>query len=274
MAQKVQIGMFGDNSAAPLVESRRSNLEKIPWKNLPSLRHNVESTFIRPVCLGESIAPYRLLSPDFAVIPWDETNDRLLSAKTAQIQGYTYLTGWLMEAEKLWAKHGSGRRSLAEQLDYYGQLSAQFPISPIRVVYSKAGTLPAAAIVKDGLSIIDHSLYWMKIDTEQEGHYLLAILNSETARQMAEHLQSRGQWGARHFDKVILSLPIPKFNESNKQHIALSKAAAHAEEIAADVQLAGGMHFITARQKIRAALHEDGIAQKIDKLVAELLKAS
>jgi hypothetical protein len=32
------------------------------------------------------------------------------------------------------------------------------------------------------------------------------------------------------------------------------------------------MHFVKARQTIRAALREDGVAEKIDKLVAELLK--
>ena len=122
--------------------------------------------------------------------------------------------------------------------------------------------------------IDDHTLYWAKVDSKQEGLYLLAILNSETARHLAEHLQSRGQWGARHFDKVILSLPIPHFDSSNKLHTALSRAAAHAEQVASAVQLNEGMHFITARKRIRAALDEDGISQKIDKLVAELLEGN
>jgi len=101
---------------------------------------------------------------------------------------------------------------------------------------------------------------------------LLASLNSETARKLAEGLQARGQWGARHFDKVILSLPIPSFDRSNKLHRALARAAAHAEQVAAAVKLSEGMHFVKARQKIRAALREDGVAEKIDQLVAELLK--
>ena len=42
-----------------------------------------------------------------------------------------------------------------------------------------------------------------------EARYLIAMLNSETTRQRAEHLQSRGQWGARHFDRYMLTLPSP-----------------------------------------------------------------
>jgi hypothetical protein len=198
----------------------------------------------------------------------------LLSSAEAQSGGYAYLAGWLTEAERIWSQYGSGRRTLVEQLDYYGQLSAQFPIAPLRVVYSKAGTLPAAALLADSGGIVDTELYWMKVDSKGEGHYLLAILNSETTRKLVEGLQARGQWGARHFDKVMLSLPIPQFDGTSKLHRALVRAATYAEQVAAAVQLSEGMYFVRARQKIRAALREDGVAQKIDNLVAELLGVS
>jgi hypothetical protein len=272
--QEVQAGRLGGNPVAPLVESRRTSQEKSPWKELPALRENVEKEFLRPLYLGESIAPFRVLSPVLAVIPWDEQNDSLLNSTEAQVRGYAYLASWLQKAEQLWSKHGSGKRTLKEQCDYYGQLTAQFPAVPLRIVYSKAGTLPAASLISDIRGIEDHTLYWAKVNSKQEGRYLLAILNSETARHLAEHLQSRGQWGARHFDKVILSLPIPPFDSSTKLHMALSRAAAHAEHVASAVQLTEGTHFITARKRIRAALDEDGITQKMDKLVAELLEGN
>ena len=50
-----------------------------------------------------------------------------------------------------------------------------------------------------------------------EARYLVAILNSETARERVEAYQSRGQWGARDFDKVIFNLPIPRF-DAEKQN--------------------------------------------------------
>ena len=269
---KVQVGKLGANPAVPLVESRRTHQEKPPWKNLPALRDNVEGEFLRPLYMGESIAPFRLLDSVMAVIPHSDKFDDLLTSELAQQAGYIHLARWLGNAEHLWAEYGSGKRKLAEQLDYFGQLSAQFPITSLRVVYSKAGTLPAATIINDTNSIIDHTLYWLKTSSKHEAYYLLAILNSETSRQQAENLQARGQWGARHFDKVILSLPIPIFDASNKLHKALAKATVHAEQVASAVQLKEGMHFITVRQRIRAALHEDGIAQKIDEMVAELLQ--
>ncbi len=69
----------------------------------------------------------------------------------------------------------------------------------------------------------------------------------------------------------MLSLLIPRFDASNALHRDLATAAAHAEEMAAAVKLREGTHFVRARQIIRAALRKDGIAQRIDELVARLL---
>ncbi|MBM4432967.1 MAG: hypothetical protein FJ025_03115, partial [Chloroflexi bacterium] len=270
--EEVQSGLLGKNPVAPLVESRRTSQEKKPWKDLPAIRDNIEREFLYPLYLGESIAPYRVLESALSVIPWDKEREKLVESESAQQAGYLHLARWLDKSNRLWTEYGSGKRNLVEQLDYYGQLSAQFPISPLKVIYSKAGTLPAAALITDSFAIVDHTLYWAKVKTRLEGYYLLSILNSETARSRTEKLQARGQWGARHFDKVMLSLPIPRFEPSNKLHAKLAKAAAHAERIAASVELKEGIHFIKARQLIRAALHDDGIDREIDKLVEELIK--
>jgi len=267
-------GSLGANLSAPVVQSRRTSQEKEPWKSLPPLRDNIEKEFVRPLYLGESIAPYRVLDPVLAVIPWSQAETRLLDSQAAQRLGYVHLARWLGNAERLWVEHGRDQMLFGERIDYHGSLGIQFPIAPLRVAYTASGTLPAASIVYDPRGIIEHKLYWTRVETKQEGRYLLAILNSETARKSAEHLQSRGQWGARDFDKVIVSLPIPRFDAANKLHAQLAKAAVHAEEVATGVQLAEGMHFVKARQKIRAALNEDGVAQTIDKLVAKLLAAT
>ena len=158
-----------------------------------------------------------------------------------------------------------------QQLDYYGQLSAQFPVAPLRVVYSKAGTQPAAAVLANTQAITDHTLYWSAVSSLVEARYLLGILNSEAARSRAEHLQSRGQWGARHFDKVMLSLPIPIFDPLQSLHQSLAEGAARAEELAAQVPLPEDTNFVVARRLVRAALREDGVAESIDHMVEDLL---
>lgn len=264
-------GRLGANPQSPLVESRRTRLEKPPWRDLPSLRGNVESGFLRPLYLGQSIAPFRLLNPAIAVIPWDPQRKDLMDAEEAQRRGFIHLGRWLTNADSLWNQHGRGSRTLLQQIDYWGQLSAQLPSPPLRVVYTASGTLPAVALLRDKTAICEHKLYWAAAANAGEALYLMAVLNSETARERVQHLQSRGQWGARDFDKVMFKLPIPQFDPKNTLHQRLARAAQRAERVAAQVQLREGEHFVRARRRIREALQEAGMASRIDELVAELL---
>jgi hypothetical protein len=159
---------------------------------------------------------------------------------------------------------------LVDRWNYHNELGAQFPIPRLRIVYAKAGTLPAACLVRSE-AIIDHMLYWAAPGSESEGLYLTAILNSETSRSRVAEMQSRGQFGARHFDKVMFTLPIPRFSATESLHTDLAAAAAEAERIAAAFALPANVKFQRARKLIRDALTELGVAAQIDDLVARLL---
>jgi hypothetical protein len=234
------------------------------------IEHVVEAEFLRPILLGESIVPFRVFRRFEGVIAADPKGN-VLDAAAAANRGKMGLSGWMTLAECLWDGHKTAQAKLIDQLNYFGKLSSQFPIAPIRVVYAKAGSLPAAAIVEDKRAIIDHMLYWMPVRDRREGLYLASILGSEAARSRVAALQARGQWGARHFDKVMFTLPIPHFDAKNELHKDLATAGAAAEKAAGKIELADNVHFQTARRRVREALAEAGISQKIDELVAKLL---
>jgi hypothetical protein len=108
LVEPVQAGKLGANPSAPLVRGRTGSLDKKPWRDVPPPQAPVEAEFLRPVYLGESIAPYRLLEPVLAVIPWDEESRELLTSDKASRRGYSRLSYWLSIAEHLWQKHGKG----------------------------------------------------------------------------------------------------------------------------------------------------------------------
>jgi len=255
-------GALGANPAAPLVQSHRSSQEKPPWKDLRGLRGRIEAEFLRPVYLGESVLPFRVLSPLKGVIPWD---GELRDAVAARHAGYLDLAGWMEEAETVWNTHSANRLSLLERWDYNGELRAQFPIPAVRIVYSKAGTLPAAALLTDPGGVIDHKLYWAALPTE-EARYLEAILNSDLLRRLVEPLQSRGQWGPRDFDKYVLE-KIPAYRVDDPAHAELVRLAERAENIAAGIDIPAGMRFVRARRLVRQTLQSEGVAGEIEKLV-------
>jgi hypothetical protein len=264
-------GRLGSDQAAPFVVSHRSGQEKAPWKSADAIEERVEVDFIRPILLGEGIAPYRVLKTVEGVLPVTSKGE-VLDSKAAANRGFACLHRWMAKCEAVWKNLGESKESFAEQLNHHGKLSAQFPLRSRRLVYAKSGTIPAACLLseKDG-SIIDHMLYWSAFPNESEARYLEAILNSETSRARVASMQARGQWGARHFDKVMFNLPIPRFDEKNKLHRDLAEAAEKAEAIAAKVALPDKVKFQQARRIVRDALTEAKIAQKIDTLVAKLL---
>lgn len=271
VVERAPTGAFGVGANAPVVRSRRTSQENQPWKDLPSLQDNVERQFLRSLYLGESIAPFRPLDPVEAVIPWHEAHG-LMDAAAAEVNGFLYLGRWMRGAEALWEEHKRSNMTLIENWDYFSKLTAQMPPAELRVAYAASGTLPAAAVISEREAVIEHSLYWTVVTTLGEARYLTAVLNSDTTRQRAEHLQARGQWGARHFDRYILTLPIPRFDAQEALHLELAAEAVYAEHVAKGIDLRGRMRFVQARRLVRAALAADGIAGRIDRLVAQLLK--
>lgn len=270
LVERKTSGRLGSNLEAPLVASRRNSLEKRPWSELPGLEGKVEVEFLRPVLMGESILPYRMFQPFEGVIPALD-NGKVLTAAQAEDRGLNEIASWTRAAEKAWDETGRQSRTFQKQINYINQLSAQFPLAKLRIIYAKSGSQPAAMVLRDDRAVIDHKLYWAAPATEEEAHYLSAILNSETARARAERYQSRGQFGARDFDKVMFNLPIPLFDARKAAHRALAAAGAEAEQVARMVDLKEGEKFQRARKRVRDALAEDGVGPAIEKLVEKLL---
>lgn len=273
LVRRLPIGRLGTDAENPPVESRRGTYDKEPWRSHADLRGPMERRFLKPVLLGESILPYRQLTVEEAVIPWSDDAGGLMDASTALDAGYVHLSTWLRRAEALWNEHGTGQMALSDRLDYHGSLTVQFPIQPIRVVYTKSGATLAAAVVRDSEAIIDHKLYWTSCYGESEAHYLAAILNSDTSINRIRHLQSRGH-GPRDFDKIIFALPFPRFSADIPLHLRIAECGKRAEARAMETPLREGMPFPSARQAIRKHLAEAGIAKQIEDDVSQLLNGA
>lgn len=252
------------------VRSRKTSLDKVPWRDLPPVEDVVESVFVRSAYLGESLAPFRILAPLEAVIPYD--GNGLMDGSDDRIDRYPGLAKWWRRAEKIWLENRtSDKRTLIENLDYMHQLSAQFPIHPWRVVYTASGNTLAAAVVHDPWGVVEHSLYWARVESQDEARYLVAILNSSGLNEAVKPYQSMGAFGPRHFDKYIWMLPIPLFDVQNPVHARLVDLSQRAERLAHDVPLTPGQGFQRVRRAIRAVLQQSGLQRELDSTVSQLL---
>ena len=163
------------------------------------------------------------------------------------------------------------RVTLAQSVNHLQKLTAQAATSPVRILYTKAGTRLSACWLKDNDVVIDTSIYWSAAYSLDEACYVSAILNSAIVLDRVKDLQPVGQRDPRHFDNLVWTLPIPEFDAAEALHIDLAAASLHAAAVAARVDLPAAAHFTAKRRLIRQALIEDGVAETIERLVDALL---
>lgn len=270
ITEEAGAGKLGQSAGRVAFRSMRTNQEKVPWKGLGDLTGVVGRRYIFDTHLGSTIAPFRTLEPWRAILPI--ANDKLLTDTEINEGPDTGLAAWWDQATTAWEGHKTKQStlSLREQVDFQGKLTRQLSAGSHRVVYSKAGTRLAAARLDDPDAIIDHTLYWLSVATMDEARYLTAILNAPATTTAVSGYQSRGLFGARHFDKYVWMLPIPRYNSANEDHLSLVRLAARAEELAADLDLEGH-GFQTARKIVRDTLCSAGITAQIDAIVAPMV---
>lgn len=259
---------FGAGAGRVTVQSMRTSQEKPPWKTMPSLSGTVETEFVRPVHLGETIAPYRALTPLQAVLPLG--SDAILSPE--EIDDHDALSRWWAGVETTWqtGRKASETKPLLERFDYHQQLSSQLPIPAHRVVYSASGTQLTAARLCDDQSVIEHKLYWARVESADEGRYLVAILNSATLLRRVQPFQAKGLLGPRDFDKYVFHIPFPLYDASNNGHRKLVDLARRAEEVADSLNL-DGLKSTKARAAVRQALRTHGIEGELEQAVDAIL---
>ncbi len=267
------IGRLGSRRDAPRMRGRAGGLDKAPWTGVEPPSGPVEVQFLRPLVLGETVAPFRLLEPVVAVIPLD--GPKLLDAAAASDAGHRHLSAWLRDIEAKWAvnsnkaTNGGPRMTLSARLDHMRTLTSQAGQPSIRVLYTKAGTrLSAVAIAADN-ALVDHKAYWAPARSPEEAGYLVAVINSAAVLAKVTDLQPHGQKDKRDFDNLVWTLPIPEYDPADALHRDLAAAAGRAEAVAAAVPLAG--HFTQKRRAIRDALAADGVAAEMEALVDALL---
>lgn len=267
--EKAGGGPFGAGAGRVMVESSRSTQEKAPWKFQPSLSGPVEQSTVRDVYLGESVAPFRTLSPRRAVLPLSD--DRIM--QPSEVGGLPGLSKWWDQVEEGWetGRKPSEKSPLLERFDYQSQLSAQLPTATHRVLYSKSGNTLAAARLEGSEAVIDHKLYWAAASSVNEARYLLGILNSATLLDRVRPLQTRGLFGARDFDKYVFHVPFPTYDPRNSNHQVLTEVVRQAEQVARKVDLSAVTRFTVARTRVREALSATGLASELEQAVSRIL---
>jgi hypothetical protein len=262
-------GPLGMSAGKSGVRSLQRSNDKKPWKDLAPLDGVVETHFVRPVLLGESVLPFRVGETFEAIFPLEQ--NVLMDGQSDRLDAYEGLASWWRQAETVWAENrSSDRLTLLQQLDYQHKFQQQFPIQPERIVYNTSGMHLVAARLNHRRALIESSLYWATAASSAEAQYLCAILNAATFTELVRPFMSYGK-DERHFHKHIWQLPVPLYDANNDLHTRLTKRGAELEESVAAMELVVGRHFAAVRRDIRKFIAQSEAGKDIEALVEELL---
>lgn len=271
---------------------RRGKHDKAPYKDLPLNSFHgmtLESDHVFEVHLGETLAPYTTVEPLKAVLPARKSSVEI--APKGDVGG---IDPWFLEERvrdrwtemaRVWdtSKKSNEKKSLLEQIDYFGKLSIQFEWmqsteSQIRVAYAGIGR-PTAALLREPLVVADYALFWIACNSPHEANYLLAVINSNVLEEAVIPLVTPNWAGkVRNLQKHLWRLPIPEFDPESDLHQAISEAGMAAAEGAAAVlaelrETRDSVSTRIARSEIRKWLAESPEGHQVESLVGKLLHA-
>ena len=118
--------------------------------------------------------------------------------------------------------------------------------------------------------MIDHTLYWAAVASDEEARYLCAVLNASVTTMRVRPLMSYGK-DERDIHKHVWRLPIPAYDRTVALHAELAQLAGAAEAEVAALELPDDKGYVWQRQQVRAHLAASPAGIAIERAVTQLL---
>lgn len=226
---------YGDGSVR--VKGRVGSRDQ--WADYEPTDERVERAALLPAVLPDNLQNFRITAPAYYVMgPFHCSNSRL--SQISEVDSLTDDWGEIgPRFEKVWKTRDEEyreirSRSLAELLDYSGNLTMQLPLdaarSGRRVIYNKSGQHLTATRLNSshrGDFIANNMLYYWTASSQNEALFLVGVLNAETLQQAYRESRQSSWDYHKHFWRKI---PIPKFDKNNPRHAEVVKAARACEK--------------------------------------------
>lgn len=186
-------------------------------------RGTVDDRFVFKALLSNHLTPFGLADPADVTLPFERTPSGWEAVPTQKIAADPPSADFF---KRVHAAIGSGadsktllglvetdRMKLSEQI---------FPATAQLVVFGAGGGVPCAAnralaSLNHSKLVIDQTLYWLVVETEDEALYLAGLFNSPAIIPVITAFQPQGQQKERHVH-TLPKLVTPRFDPADPQH--------------------------------------------------------
>ena len=244
----------------------------MPWKVLDPQTGEIPLDWVLSIIKSDDMFPFSARKKSTqAIIPVGKTGD--LHPDPCSVSSF-----W-KELDEIYRenvrKGKATPKTLLSRINYQKaldkQISEEGNTYKTTVCYPGSGSNMRGARIHPQ-TIVNHKLYKMNADTEEEALYLTALLNAPCLQKAFSGIRdSDRDFGSYPWSRI----PISKFDSGNPRHTDLSKQALQAE-ILTEVYLSADPKIQKCGQQklskmIKKELVDKGVLQKIDQITRQIL---
>ena len=189
----------------------------------------VPKSLLKSVLISNVILPFNIGKLPCAVLPIEKSNNKWQEICPAKIMSFQ------RSVINHFNKIKRDYNSIIQKDDMYGNTlnkwnklkQQQLQQGKYLVVFGAGGKNICSAymfIDNPDRYVIDQTLYWTMVDTEEEAIYLSAILNCPTLNDTISAFQPQGVFGERHIHTLPTNY-IPRYNQEDSRHVELVNKA-------------------------------------------------
>lgn len=275
------------NTKSPFLQTAADTFaeSKIAWRM--RVEGQVEARFLFATVLAKDLLAFAIRRFSLAALPLIENSHgdlRVLDAASVLGEGCPLAYDWFKQAEVAWRKgRGVTKAEFAEWLNYQNKLVNQSLNERFVVLTNKSGTNLVAALVdasavaqinrlKVSGFVAENVTYRYYAASENEGNYLVGVLNTDFVNEAIKPLQPQGLMGERDIHRrPFEACDIPLFDAKNKLHCEIAKVSASARATLLPIVPKMQQPVGSARAEARKLVANE--LRRLDELTRELLSA-
>ncbi|MGC1275502.1 MAG: hypothetical protein WBC44_17475 [Planctomycetaceae bacterium] len=251
------------------------------------IRGGVERQFLFTTILNENLVSFATTGFRTVVLPVAARQNRWDALSEQEVKRHGELARWVEQVREGYTQRNSGKRPpdvVFEDQSARQKLTKQRTDRRFAVIYCAWGDPVAAVVPYEAFSIeigrhtvptaglvIENCQYVFQTDSEDEAHYLAAVVNSPLLLSAVTKWMTERGFGEAHIHTRIFDQPIPRFDEDNERHRSLAEAAKTAAEKVRDflASTTHGKAIGSFRLKVRKHLRDE--LAEIDRLVSDFM---
>lgn len=228
-------------------QRRKDVIERYNYivKNKGTNKEIIEETYVYPMLGGRNIEKWRIKSNEFIVVPHDIEN--LYGISEVDLGSNAYRTYYMLEQYRdvlLKTRIQNGKFFNKDTQPFYRLDNVgKYTFSKYKVLWKEqTGSMSAVSIssyyesikpdlkifTKDKPIVVDSKVLMLDTDTLEESYFVSGILNSKIITNIIDGYAISTNRGI----DVLKNIAIPKFDETNPNHLNISNISKSIHEIA------------------------------------------